>query len=117
LLRSEQFNDRDIFAIRLAVEEALVNAIKHGNQQDRNKQVMLSYYLEDDAFCIRIRDEGPGFDPTSVPDPTLQENLERCSGRGLMLMRYYMTEVHFLERGNLVIMKKLRNGTTAKSSA
>ena len=104
-------NDRDLFCIKLALEEALVNAIKHGNQYDRNKTVHVAYEIHPERFVIRITDEGPGFDPADVPDPTAVENLERPCGRGLMLMRHYMTEVAFNERGNSVIMAKvLRNG-------
>src|SRR5205085_10792467 len=110
-LQGRQTHDHDIFSIRLALEEALVNAIKHGNQLDRAKRVHISYRLLIDRFEIHITDEGPGFDPTDVPDPTAVENLERPCGRGLMLMRHYMTEVAFNERGNSVIMSKaLRNG-------
>ena len=63
------------------------------------------------AIEIHITDEGPGFDPTSVPDCTTAENLERPCGRGLMLMRYYMNNVTFSATGNSVSMLKLRNGT------
>jgi serine/threonine-protein kinase RsbW len=106
-----RFSDIDIFAIKLALEEALVNAIKHGNQFDRTKKVRIVYKVQKDRFDIEIKDEGPGFDPADVPDPTAIENLERPCGRGLMLMRYYMTEVNFSMGGNSVSMTKLRNGT------
>jgi serine/threonine-protein kinase RsbW len=99
-------HDHDVFSIKLALEEALVNAIKHGNQMDRSKKVQISYRLHIDRFEIHITDEGPGFDPAEVPDPTAFENLERPCGRGLMLMRHYMTEVAFHGRGNTVSMKK-----------
>jgi serine/threonine-protein kinase RsbW len=106
-----QCHDHDLFSIKLALEEALVNAIKHGNQFDRSKSVSIAYELYPDRFTVSITDEGTGFDPADVPDPTAFENLERPCGRGLMLMRHYMTEVHFNERGNGVIMSKaLRNG-------
>jgi serine/threonine-protein kinase RsbW len=111
VLQSSQCHDHDLFSIKLALEEALVNAIKHGNQYDRNKKVQIAYEVQPDRFVIHITDEGPGFDPADVPDPTAVENLERPCGRGLMLMRHYMTEVAFNERGNSVIMSKaLRNG-------
>ncbi len=110
-LQASAYTEHDIFAIKLALEEALVNAIKHGNQYDRNKTVHVAYEVHTDRFIVRITDEGPGFDPADVPDPTAVENLERPCGRGLMLMRHYMTEVAFNERGNSVIMSKaLRNG-------
>lgn len=107
LLRARRVHDHDIFSIRLALEEALVNAIKHGNQMDRTKKVQVSYQLQPDGFEVHIVDEGDGFDPADVPDPTAIENLERPCGRGLMLMRYYMTEVAFNDRGNSVRMRKL----------
>jgi serine/threonine-protein kinase RsbW len=108
LLRSFEYTERDIFSIKLALEEALVNAIKHGNQMDRNKNVHVHYRVNRDRFDVHITDEGPGFDPYDVPDPTAVENLERPSGRGLMLMRHYMSEVSYSASGNTVVMSKLR---------
>ena len=111
-MRALEYGEHDIFGIRLALEEALVNAIKHGNNMDRTKQVRIAYRVQRELFEIQITDEGTGFDPCDVPDPTAVENLERPCGRGLMLMRYYMSEVAFLEGGNSVRMTKvLRNGT------
>lgn len=108
LLRDKAFSDRDIFAVKLAVEEAVVNAIRHGNQLDPQKKIRIAYQVTEDAFLIRICDEGCGFDPDAVPDPTHEANLEKPSGRGLLLMRYYMTEVHFLDGGTTVVMCKRR---------
>ena len=110
-LKANHFTDHDIFGIKLALEEALVNAIKHGNQMDRSKKVHVSYQVVPERFDVLITDEGPGFDPEDVPDPTAVENLERPCGRGLMLMKHYMSEVAFKGRGNTVAMSKLRNGT------
>jgi len=111
LLHARRASDNDIFSIKLALEEALVNAIKHGNQLDKSKKVTVSYRVLGDLFEVKISDEGPGFDPTDVPDPTAIENLERPCGRGLMLMRHYMTEVHYSARGNSVAMNRvIRNG-------
>jgi serine/threonine-protein kinase RsbW len=115
-LKSHGFADRDIFSIKLALEEALVNAIKHGNQMDRNKKVVISYRVNADRFDINITDEGKGFDPDDVPDPMAVENLERPCGRGLLLMRHYMTEVTFHPPGNRLSMSKLRNGAVPKKS-
>jgi serine/threonine-protein kinase RsbW len=109
-LRAIPFADHDIFAIRLALEEALVNAIKHGNQLDRAKAVHVSYRVGPDRFEVQIADEGPGFDPDDVPDPTAPENLERPCGRGLLLMRHYMTEVAYTDCGRAVRMAKVCNG-------
>src|SRR5262245_21659081 len=111
LLQTGPFTDHEVFGIKLAIEEALVNAIKHGNQMDRAKSVHIRYTLRAEWFEIDIADEGPGFDPADVPDPTAVENLERPCGRGLMLMKHYMSEVVFGAEGNSVRMSKVaRNG-------
>jgi serine/threonine-protein kinase RsbW len=111
-LRAHDYGEHDIFGIRLALEEAMVNAIKHGNNMDRTKKVQISYRVRKERFDISIADEGPGFDPLDVPDPTAVENLERPCGRGLMLMRHYMTSVEFGQSGNVVRMcKVLSNGS------
>lgn len=112
-LQANQFGDRDQFSVELALEEALVNAIKHGNQLDPAKRVFVRYEIlpDPDRFEIRIEDEGPGFDPADVPDPTAIENLERPCGRGLFLIRNFMNDVRYHGRGNVLTMTKLRNGT------
>lgn len=107
-LQSHHYSEKEIFAIRLAVEEALVNAIKHGNRHDRSKTVRIAYHVRAEHFEIVVQDDGPGFDPEEVPDPTAPENLERCCGRGLMLMKHYMCEVTFNRRGNSVRLRKQR---------
>ena len=104
-------SDHDIFSIKLALEEALVNAIKHGNQLDPDKSVRVSYRITPDRFDVKITDEGPGFNPEDVPDPTAPENLERPCGRGLLLIRGFMTSVEYKGKGNVVAMSKVRNGT------
>jgi serine/threonine-protein kinase RsbW len=111
-LKANRFNDYDIFGIKLALEEALVNAIKHGNQMDQTKKVHIIYRIDPERFDIHITDEGCGFNPVEVPDPTAAENLERPCGRGLMLMRHYMSEVTYCGHGNSVRMTKiLRQGS------
>ena len=114
VLQERHASDRDIFCIKLALEEALVNAIKHGNQMDRTKNVHVSFWVQGDRFECRVSDEGPGFDPGDVPDPTAVENLERPCGRGLMLMRHYMSEVTYSERGNTVSMARVFCNTNGK---
>jgi serine/threonine-protein kinase RsbW len=111
LLQTRNATAKDIFSIRLALEEALINAIKHGNQMDRDKTVSITYAVQADRFEIHITDQGNGFEPADIPDPTAVENIERPCGRGLMLMRHYMTEVTYNPQGNSVRMAKvLRNG-------
>ena len=115
-LRGHGFDERELFCIRLALEEALVNAIKHGNQMDRSKKVHIQYRITSERFEVSISDEGCGFDPEDVPDPMEAENIERCSGRGLLLMRHYMTDVVFHAPGNRVRMVKLRNCTNGNGT-
>lgn len=109
-LQATHYTEHDIFAIKLAVEEALVNAIKHGNQLDPDKHVGVSFRVTADRFDITITDEGPGFNPEDVPDPTAIENIERPCGRGLLLIRGFMTDVQYHGRGNVVTMSKVKNG-------
>jgi serine/threonine-protein kinase RsbW len=112
LQAASAFSEMDIFSIKLALEEAIVNAIKHGNQMDRNKCVRVAYRVELHRFDVMIVDEGPGFDPEDVPDPTAPENLERPCGRGLLLMRHYMSDIRYVGTGNTVVMSKWsKNGT------
>lgn len=107
-LQSLGYTTEALHGVRLALEEALVNAIKHGNQMDQAKRVHVRFHVSDRTFAIEIRDEGPGFDPEDVPDPTAPENLERPCGRGLLLMRHYMTECEFLPPGNVCRMRRDR---------
>jgi serine/threonine-protein kinase RsbW len=95
-----------VFAIKLALEEALTNAIKHGNRNDSSKRVVVRYTVNPQRAVIMVRDEGHGFRPEAVPDPTADENLERPNGRGIMLMQAYMTRVCFNRDGNEVWMLK-----------
>jgi serine/threonine-protein kinase RsbW len=112
-LQASAYSEHDIFAIKLALEEALVNAIKHGNQMDPDKRVYIVFHVTTERFEIRITDEGTGFNPEDVPDPTAIENLERPCGRGLLLMRGFMTEVEYHGKGNVVHMAKVREAPSA----
>ncbi len=108
-LQDYEWPQKDIFAIQLAFEEALVNAIRHGNQSENRLGVKVHLEISSQVFLARISDEGPGFDPDHLPDPTLDDFLERPCGRGVKLMRSFMTSVDFNERGNVVTMKKERS--------
>jgi len=98
------------FAIKLALEEALINAVKHGNQHDENKTVTVRYAVNAERAVIIIRDEGAGFAVGSVPDPTLPERLTLPTGRGIMLMRAYMDEVCYRDEGREVYLMKRNAG-------
>jgi serine/threonine-protein kinase RsbW len=110
-LRQCGYDDDTVFAIKLAFEEAVTNAVKHGNCNDRSKKVVLRYYVDAQRLVLAVRDQGCGFCPDSVPDPTADENLERPSGRGLMLMQSYMTRVLYSTEGNEVWLLKINPRT------
>ncbi len=99
----------DIFAIHLAVEEALVNAVVHGNKLDPGKTVWVDYLVSATLMRIEIADQGEGFDPHNVPDCTLAERLDRPGGRGVMLMRSFMTRIEYNAKGNSVLLEKRRD--------
>jgi len=100
------FNSHSQFAIKLALEEALINAIKHGNRLDPKKKVHIEAIVSPKQLEITIEDEGPGFHRGDVPDPTLEENLEKCSGRGILLIEAYMSSVQWSNGGRRVKMVK-----------
>ena len=106
------FGDRDIFCIRLAMEETIVNASKHGNQWDRAKHVSGRYDVTPEKFEITVRDEGPGFDPADIPDPTSEFGVERPCGRGLFLIRHYMNSVEYNGTGTAVTLVKFKSPAT-----
>ena len=94
-----------VFAIRLALEEALSNAMFHGNGSDASKQITIDVEITAGEFTASVTDEGPGYDPVHVPDPTADENLSIASGRGLALIRSFMTEVTLVPPGNCIQMR------------
>jgi serine/threonine-protein kinase RsbW len=99
----------DVFAIHLAVEEAITNAIVHGNKLDESKTVHVACHVSPVLVRVEVADQGPGFDPTSVPDCTLEDRLDVPNGRGVMLMRSFMTKLEYNARGNRVTMEKRRD--------
>jgi len=103
--------------IAMAVREAAINAVMHGNAYDTGKTVTASFESTSDSLVIRIADQGPGLDPGSVPDPLAPENILRGSGRGIFLIRAFMDEVHFrlLHPGTELTLIKHR--TPAQPSA
>ena len=92
------------FALRLALEEAIVNAFRHGHKNLPKTPVDVEWSVDDHAARITVIDRGPGFKPDAVPDPTLDENLDVPSGRGIMLMRAYMSSIEYNDSGNAVTM-------------
>lgn len=108
------FTDKDLFATRLALEEAVVNALKHGHGSDPGKAVRIRYSLTAERILVEVEDEGPGFRPAEVPNPTADENLRKPNGRGILLMRSFMNLVRFNERGNRVTL--CRNSSARAAS-
>ena len=107
-LQRYRFGDSAKFAVRLALEEALTNAVKHGNRDDSSRTITIRYAVTSDKAVIIVRDEGRGFLPEKVPDPTTPNRLPLPDGRGIMLMRAYMDEVRYRDHGREVFLLKLR---------
>lgn len=115
ILREKRFLDEeDELWSKLCLDELLVNAIKHGNKEDKNKKVQVSLYLDQTQWAVRIEDEGDGFDVGSVPDPDNQKSWNLEHGRGILLIYSYMDEIWYYDRGNRVQLKKLRKGKIRK---
>lgn len=98
-----------LFGIDMAVREAVANAIKHGNKLDEKKNIVVVFLSSAEAFEIVVRDQGAGFDPDTVPNPTNPENLLKASGRGIFFMQNFMDEVEWMqhpEGGTVVRLAK-----------
>lgn len=104
-----EYSENDIFAVKLALEEAFVNAVEHGNKGMPDKEVTISYRISSEKINIKIADQGPGFDPEAVPDPRLKENIYKADGRGVLLIKAYMDKVTFNEKGNQISMTKYKS--------
>src|SRR5205823_2808443 len=104
------FGTESAFAVKLALEEGFNNAVRHGNKLDPKKKVHVEYKVTPKQAEIVIEDEGGGFDRCCVPDPTLEENLTKCSGRGILLIEAYMTKVQFSKGGRRLKMVRKNQG-------
>jgi len=102
--RGVGFDEDSIHWIGVAIRECVINAIKHGNRRDEKKKVHVEANVNSKQAEIVVEDEGPGFSRRSVPDPTLPENLEKCSGRGIHLIEAYVHEVEWSKGGRRVRM-------------
>lgn len=100
--QSAGFDEDTVPQITMAVREAAVNAVIHGNSYDPAKQFSVAFETTPEAMTVRVCDEGQGLDPETLPDPLAPENILRGSGRGIFLIRAFMDEVHF---------RKLQPGT------
>ncbi|MDD5634815.1 MAG: ATP-binding protein [Candidatus Omnitrophica bacterium] len=114
-LEERHIDDNIIFDIHVGVEEAIRNAMVHGNQSDPDKKVTIIAEIADNKVMITVEDEGNGFNPDNLPDPTLDENLLKEGGRGVYLIKHLMDEVRYENGGRRIIMikclkKNIHNG-------
>jgi serine/threonine-protein kinase RsbW len=109
LMEQFSYSMRDIFAMRLSLEEGITNAIRHGNKLRPDKSVTVFCEIDELRMRVVVTDEGDGFEPDAVPDPTLEEFIERSCGRGLMLMRAYLNICEYSEGGRRLTMERERN--------
>ena len=100
---------RDVFHVQMAIEEAVVNAIEHGNKRDDSKQVHVVFRVNRERAELAVTDQGQGFDHRNVADPTEDDRVDQPRGRGVMLIRELMTESTYNDSGNGVWMLKLRS--------
>lgn len=116
------FNSADALNLGLAVREATINAIVHGNRKDPRLKVRITLTAMENELRIKVRDQGSGFDPTATPDPTAEANLLRTSGRGLLLMRAFVDQVKIRNHGagmevTLVKRRRVRRAGAADRRA
>jgi len=111
------YDEDSSFAIKLALEEAMTNAVRHGNGGDASKHIIVRYAVTPEVCVICVRDEGKGFSPGTIPDPTAPDRLSLPCGRGIMLMKAYMTDVEYRCNGREVRMVKRNPKARRKRSA
>jgi len=109
------FDEDTIPHIAMAVREAAVNAVLHGNAYDVNKHITASFETTSEDLVIRITDQGPGLDPNTLPDPLAPENILRGSGRGIFLIRAFMDEVNFRQLHPGTELTLIKHRTPAQS--
>ena len=108
LLKKEfRITENEIFDIKLVLEESLTNAVKHGNKLDPDLIVDVSIATQGNQLIMNIKDQGKGFDPQDVPDPTAKDKLLRTSGRGVFLIKKLMDEVSYADAGREIKMIKI----------
>lgn len=108
-LRENHWSNSDLFSIEIALEEAFANAVHHGNKNRPEKNVHFLGALSEKTLRVKIEDEGEGFNPGEVEDPRTPENIERISGRGVLLIYSFMNRVDYSENGRCILMEKDRD--------
>ena len=99
-MAEEKYSEHDLFSVRVAFEEALANALLHGHSGDVEREIEVHWHVTSSFVELQVIDQGRGYDPEAIPDPTATENLTLPSGRGLAMIRAFMNEVELNERGN-----------------
>jgi serine/threonine-protein kinase RsbW len=110
-MRTIEYSQKDIFAVRLALQEAVINAFRHGNRRDLRKRIFVRYLLTPVEVLLEVEDEGSGFDPDQVPDPLTEPYRDRPSGSGLFLIRTYTSWVSFNREGNRITFCRQRSNS------
>ena len=108
-----EYGERDLFAVRIAVEEAIANAVSQGHQGDQNRLFEISWSISSDVVTVTVCDEGRGYDAEAVPDPTADENLTLPSGRGLAMINAFMSEVKITDKGRRIEMTRAKEKLSA----
>lgn len=116
VMRDDGWEERDLFAVNIAMEESITNAIEHGNRCDLRKRFHLFCNVSANRVDISVRDEGKGFAYHQLPDPASDENLCKPTGRGIFLISRFMSQVSFNENGNEIRMVKNRVSPTAAAN-
>jgi len=111
--QAREIDAKTIFALRLCLEEAITNAVLHGNQNNPGAIVTIDCVMLDKAVEITVSDEGKGFDYTLVADPTLEQNISKARGRGLFIIKNFMDSVEFADNGKTIRLRKLLNKTAS----
>jgi serine/threonine-protein kinase RsbW len=117
LAKKAGIDEDEIYRVTMAVREAAVNAVLHGNSYDPEKSVTATFENTGNALVIRITDQGKGLDPDTLPDPLAPENLLRGSGRGIFLIRSFMDEVHFRQLHPGTELTLIKNLGTAQTGS
>ncbi len=108
-LAHNEYGEQAVFGMNLALEEALTNAVKHGNRNDPSKSITVRFAVSPDKAVVIVRDQGVGFAPEQIPDCTCAERLPLPNGRGVMLIKAYMDEVCYRDNGREIYFMKRRD--------
>ncbi len=107
-MESFKYVEEDLFAVRIAIEEAIANAVLHGHQGDQERLIDIEWTITEKEVSMVVCDSGRGYDESSVPDPTADENLTLPSGRGLAMINAFMSDVSISDGGRRIEMARKR---------